>query len=99
MNCPQCMNMKVRCTDSRPVEGTVRRRRECQVCGARWTTYEMTFHEATGFYEHNSPLEQPLSLMRDLAALSAPHRTAAYKVIRGLLALDKINEVNGKDAA
>lgn len=28
-------------TDSRPVHSTVRRRRKCESCGFKWTTFEM----------------------------------------------------------
>ena len=39
MNCPACQT-ETRVIDSRPVEGSVRRRRVCQQCGHRFTTYE-----------------------------------------------------------
>lgn len=29
-------------TDSRPISGTVRRRRKCDVCGHKWTTFEFS---------------------------------------------------------
>jgi transcriptional repressor NrdR len=40
MRCPFCQAPDARVTDSRDVEGGVRRRRECTVCGRRFTTYE-----------------------------------------------------------
>lgn len=42
MRCPYCGNDDTRVTDSRPVEETnsIRRRRQCDKCGKRFTTYE-----------------------------------------------------------
>ena len=42
MQCPECSNADSRVVDSRPAEAgsSIRRRRECETCGARFTTYE-----------------------------------------------------------
>ena len=42
MHCPQCGERDTRVVDSRDLEdqATIRRRRECAACGARFTTYE-----------------------------------------------------------
>ena len=42
MRCPQCESRDSRVVDSRDLDdaATIRRRRECLVCGARFTTYE-----------------------------------------------------------
>src|SRR5581483_4654603 len=40
MNCPFCGSSDSRVTDSRTLEGGVRRRRECLSCGRRFTTVE-----------------------------------------------------------
>jgi transcriptional repressor NrdR len=40
MFCPKCSSEKTSVTDSRSDGGAIRRRRECQVCGYRFTTYE-----------------------------------------------------------
>lgn len=42
MKCPYCTNLNTRVVDSRAgkVEYEVRRRRECQICDQRFTTYE-----------------------------------------------------------
>jgi transcriptional repressor NrdR len=42
MRCPFCGNEDTRVTDSRPVEesNSIRRRRQCDQCGKRFTTYE-----------------------------------------------------------
>ena len=42
MKCPYCNHPDTRVIDSRPVEdgNSIRRRRSCDVCGKRFTTYE-----------------------------------------------------------
>ena len=40
MRCPFCTYNDSKVTDSRVVENGIRRRRECQRCGLRFTTYE-----------------------------------------------------------
>jgi len=42
MKCPFCENVDTKVIDSRPTEEgqAIRRRRECEVCGKRFTTYE-----------------------------------------------------------
>ena len=43
MKCPYCGDQESKVVDSRHAEdsGSIRRRRECLVCGKRFTTYEM----------------------------------------------------------
>ena len=43
MKCPSCNSSDSRVLDSRPVEdgASIKRRRECPVCGRRFTTYEV----------------------------------------------------------
>jgi transcriptional repressor NrdR len=41
MRCPRCGERETRVVDSRDLdEASIRRRRECEQCGARFTTYE-----------------------------------------------------------
>ena len=42
MRCPKCKNLDTKVIDSRITEDgkSVRRRRECEKCGARFTTFE-----------------------------------------------------------
>ena len=42
MKCPFCAYTESKVIDSRPAEegATIRRRRECESCGRRFTTYE-----------------------------------------------------------
>lgn len=46
MLCPYCGSEDTRVVDSRPAEGgsTIRRRRECESCSNRFTTYERREH-------------------------------------------------------
>ena len=49
MRCPLCATEDTRVIDSRPAEGggAIRRRRECLVCGERFTTFERPMIVAT----------------------------------------------------
>jgi transcriptional repressor NrdR len=40
MKCPFCNSSNSRVIDTRDAEGGIRRRRECEECGRRFTTYE-----------------------------------------------------------
>ncbi len=40
MDCPSCQNAETRVVDSREAVDSVRRRRECQACSYRFTTFE-----------------------------------------------------------
>jgi len=42
MKCPKCQNMETKVVDSRVVDDgqTIKRRRECEFCGTRFTTFE-----------------------------------------------------------
>lgn len=45
MDCPSCHSDNFKCTNSRPTDTYIRRRRECLHCGERWTTVEITEKE------------------------------------------------------
>ena len=42
MKCPKCQNIETKVIDSRVIDdwGTIKRRRECEFCGNRFTTFE-----------------------------------------------------------
>lgn len=42
MVCPECGHNKSLVVDSRPCADGIRRRRECEQCGKRWSTYEFS---------------------------------------------------------
>jgi transcriptional repressor NrdR len=48
--CKQCESFESKVADSRGIEdkNVIRRRRECLVCGHRWTTYEIDSEELKG---------------------------------------------------
>jgi len=96
MNCPKCHNMKARVIDSRYAEGTKRRRRKCEVCGHRWTTWELPFPD---FEDQEQDFESPIALLADLGRLKSRWRNVAFEVIRGLLARQAMFEINKRDEA
>jgi transcriptional regulator NrdR family protein len=68
--CPVCRGSS-QVKDSRPVAGTIRRRRSCSVCGHRWTTWE-TMLNAPRISQHMRRMltaitqaEESLKLVRD----------------------------------
>jgi len=60
MNCPGCDADSTDVVDSRPTEGgsAVRRRRECDGCGTRFTTYERTEWEGTQVKKRDGEIEE-----------------------------------------
>lgn len=79
MICPECGSPKTRVTDSRACsDGAIRRRRECEVCNCRFTTYEriseraiiVTKRDGTGeLYDRSKLLN---GIMRACAKRVAP---------------------------
>ena len=47
MICPYCSHIETKVVDSRESENNVRRRRECEKCSKRFTTYEKVEFELT----------------------------------------------------
>lgn len=74
MNCPECKSSKIKVLEKRNVEGeqVVRRRRECEACGFRFTTYEraeaatLTVIKKGGARESFSPEKLKLGIERAL---------------------------------
>lgn len=60
MKCNECGNDISKVIDSRPCQGSIRRRRKCEECGARWTTYERVCWSETG--KHIRPLHEVLKV-------------------------------------
>lgn len=71
MHCPVCSVTDTRVIDSRPAEGgeAVRRRRECENCGHRFTTYERL--EPTLMVRKRDGTLEPFSGRKLAAGLSA----------------------------
>lgn len=59
MRCPECDATENRVVDTRASRGgrAVRRRRECSVCGARFTTYEYVEERATQVLKRSGAVE------------------------------------------
>ena len=67
MICPKC-GKRARVIDSRPSdEYGVRRRRECTVCGKRFTTYEITAAMKSGYDRTARTKEMMVRKIRELA--------------------------------
>ena len=58
MHCPYCTFSDYKVTDSRVVENGIRRRRECQRCGLRFTTYERIQATALMVSKHDGRREE-----------------------------------------
>ena len=58
MHCPYCTFRDSKVTDSRVVENGIRRRRECQRCGLRFTTYERIQATALMVSKHDGRREE-----------------------------------------
>jgi transcriptional regulator NrdR family protein len=70
--CPACGEPRCGVTDSRPVVGTIWRRRQCGACGFRFTTYESTTRPFTrsGLDQmHHDLLHMRVRLRRAIAAI------------------------------
>ena len=60
MKCPYCSHPDTRVIDSRPAEdgNSIRRRRSCDVCGKRFTTYEKVETIPLTIIKKDNPREQ-----------------------------------------
>ena len=60
--CPKCNSTESQCLERRPSGATAKRRRECQQCGTRFTTYELTSEVLDSFkHRHADSLRTTLS--------------------------------------
>ena len=75
MKCPSCGSNDFKVLDSRPTDGkTIRRRRECQNCQKRFTTYEIIEAVPLSVVKKNGTLE-----IFDPNKIIAGVRRACYK--------------------
>ncbi len=70
MRCPFCQNEETKVLDSRQIEGgtAIRRRRECDVCAKRFTTYEK-YEELQLIVVKKDGRREPFSRQKLLAGL------------------------------
>ena len=58
MICPECGSTKTKVTDSRACnDGSIRRRRECELCKCRFTTYERVSERAIAIVKRGGTVE------------------------------------------
>ena len=65
MNCPKC-GSKAKVIDSRPYESYIIRRRECNGCKHRFTTYEISLRE----YEDGKQAINTVKQVKELIGLT-----------------------------
>jgi hypothetical protein len=69
MICPKCSSENIGCKDSRPTGHrgyhAIRRRRACQDCSHRWTTYEISEEDIDGL--RDSPNLSVLDSLEEFA--------------------------------
>lgn len=90
IECPWCGGAS-RTVDSRPrdVSGrpTVRRRRACQKCDNRWTTFEVLISN-----DLLANIDKPMDTLIKLSRLSKANRITLYRVLNALLEIQKTEE-------
>lgn len=80
MKCPECGYEETKVIDSRQMQGKIRRRRECGMCGYRFTTFET--------------MEKPLLMVRKKDGSLEPFDR--NKLIRGVFNAIKKRPVNAE---
>jgi len=58
MQCPYCGGDKLKVLDTTDIRNAIRRRRECQVCGERFTTYERSLASTPVLVKENGNREE-----------------------------------------
>ena len=58
MQCPYCGGDKLKVLDTTDIKNGIRRRRECQVCGERFTTYERSLATTPVLIKENGNREE-----------------------------------------
>ena len=73
MRCPECDAKENRVVDTRTSRGgrAVRRRRQCGVCGARFTTYEYVEERPVQVLKRDGSTQALAGQMEDLMSLNA----------------------------
>lgn len=76
MECPKCKSRRLMVVDSRPFQQQIRRRRECQACGHRLTTYERTVEQHDQAIAETTIARARACLDRVFADLAEPETAA-----------------------
>lgn len=97
MLCPSCGAMEIRVVDSRPAENgaAIRRRRECEACAHRFTTYERL--EPQMVIKRSGDLEvfSPTKLASGISAALADRPVSGSDVERMVEEIDQTVRVTG----
>ena len=83
MRCPKCGGSKSSVVDSRQAEdgNTIRRRRECEECHYRFTTYERVEERTLVVVKKDEHVSNFL-VIKSLMVLSARHKNDLYPVMK-----------------
>lgn len=65
MNCPNCKSNQTFIVDSRACGNSTRRRRECEGCGERWSTLEISVEEHLKLVASNKQMQSTLARIQD----------------------------------
>ena len=66
MNCPKCGFEMSGVVDSRYINNTKRRRRECILCGERYTTVEVFYEDFKKMQKDKNVLEQKIEKIKSI---------------------------------
>lgn len=98
MLCPSCSATETRVIDSRPAESglSIRRRRECEACGQRFTTYERLEPQLT-VLKRSGRLEpfSPAKLASGISAALADRPVSGSDVERVVDAIEEVVRESG----
>lgn len=74
MLCPKCFTDNNCCSDSRPSEEFIYRRRKCKECGFSWLTVEMDLDRAGEEYQYGDGYENNSKKLNELLHLTKNSR-------------------------
>lgn len=74
MRCPRCDAEAIHVLETRHAAGAIRRRRECRVCGWRWSTTEMPRLSGRSSVEQ-ALLARQVQLLEELVTAAQEERT------------------------
>lgn len=66
MQCPKCNAYGLACSDSRPYNETIRRRRRCLNCGYRFSTVEISIEDYHKLKENEAEAAEVLSNLEEI---------------------------------
>ena len=87
MKCPDCNDITTKVIDSRLTEKgyTIRRRRECETCSFRYTTYEYVFPKKMVIKKSGIRQEYDRSKLEDSLRVSCIKRPVSEQIIQEIM--------------